>query len=90
VRAKFFFADGTLDPQALRRLSRDVTLLLMPSPERALALDRAYLGLVNGQRFEAGRDITLVTPHVETRVEQGAATGVETPLLPAWKRRHDG
>ena len=84
--AKFFRPDGKLDKARLQQLSRDVTLLLVPSAGRALALDRAYLGLVEAQRFEAGRDITLGMARVETRVEQGASTGIDTPLLPAWRR----
>lgn len=86
VYAKFFRPDGKLDKARLQQLSRDVTLLLVPSAARALALNRAYLGLVKAQHFEAGRDITLGVAHVETRVEQGASTGIDTPLLPAWRR----
>jgi len=87
ARAKFFRADGSLDPTMAGRLARDITLLLLPSPERALALDRAYLGLVRAQRFEAGRDITVGSrPQVEAQVTEGAATGVSTPVLPSWKR----
>ncbi len=86
VQARFFRADGKLDRARLAELSRDVTLLLLPSPGRALALDRAYWGLVQVQHFEGGRDVTLGQPHVEARVEQGGSTGVGTPLAPAWKR----
>jgi len=87
ARAKFFRADGSLDPAMAQRLARDITLLLLPSPERALALDRAYLGLVRAQRFETGRDITVGSrPQVETQVTQDAPTGVTKPVLPSWKR----
>ena len=91
VRAKFFGQGGKLDRARLAQLSRDVTVLLLPSPARALALDRAYLGLVKAQHFELGRDVTLGAAQVETRVEQDAATGIETPIAPAWKRpAHSG
>jgi hypothetical protein len=86
ARSKFFRADGNLDPVMAARLARDVSLLLIPSPSRALSLDRAYLGLVSAQRFEAGRDIAVgTTPQVEASVIQDGATGVTTPVLPAWK-----
>jgi hypothetical protein len=86
VRKRFFSADGTLDPEPLRKLSRDVSTLLMPSAERAMALNRAYLGLVRAQRFEHGRDITVGgAPQLRAEVGQDEATGIVTPVPPAWK-----
>ncbi|HYQ15359.1 MAG TPA: hypothetical protein VEQ58_06375 [Polyangiaceae bacterium] len=86
--AKFFRPDGKLDPRATAKLARDVSLLLMPSASRALALDRAYLGLVRAQRFEAGRDVTVGSaPQIELALTQDAPTGIETAVLPAWKVR---
>ncbi len=87
VYAKFFGPNGKLDPAQLARLAHDVSVLLIPSPARALALNRAYLGLVNAQHFEAGRDVTLGRAQVETQVEQGAPTGIEVALLPSWAPR---
>jgi hypothetical protein len=86
ARRKFFDDDGKLNPGSARKLQRDVSSLLMPSPARALALNRAYLGLVREQRFEAGRDVSVGRPpQVHARVSQDAPTGVSLPLLPAWK-----
>ena len=88
ARAKFFSADGKLDARATAQLARDVSTLLMPSARRALALDRAYLGLVRAQRFEAGRDITLGSaPQIESELIQDATTGIDVAVLPSWKRR---
>jgi hypothetical protein len=86
VRQKFFLADGTLSPAMSGRLSHDVAALLVPSAERALALDRAYLALVRAQRFEWGRDAIVGTPQIHDAVEQDSETGIETPVFPGWKR----
>ena len=43
----------------VRALAQDISVLIVPSPERALALDRGYLALVRAQSFEKGRDVIL-------------------------------
>ena len=71
---------GQLDEAAARRAGPggdlDLAGLLLPSRERAMALDRAYLALVLRQRFELGRD-ALPGParHLHRNVE-----GQETRL----------
>jgi len=86
VKARFFRNDGSLDPAATARLARDISTLLVPSPERAIALDRAYLAMVKDQHFERGRDVVLGTPKIESRVEQDGPTGIEEPVTPGWKK----
>jgi hypothetical protein len=87
VQARFFRKDGTLRPDAVKALTRDISTLLVPSPERALRLDRAYLGLVKAQRFERGRDVVVGTmPHVRQRLEQDGETGIAEAVLPGWVR----
>ncbi|WNG25086.1 hypothetical protein F0U62_14485 [Cystobacter fuscus] len=87
VQARFFRGDGTLRPDAVKALTRDISTLLVPSPGRALRLDRAYLGLVKAQRFEHGRDVVVGSaPHVRKRLEQDGETGLEEAVLPAWVR----
>ncbi|MGE0327167.1 MAG: hypothetical protein AB7S68_32895, partial [Polyangiaceae bacterium] len=39
--------------------SGDITQLILPSRERALALNRAYRALVVSQRFDLGRDALI-------------------------------
>jgi hypothetical protein len=51
VERKFFGPDGKLRRDMARILATDISVLAVPSPERALALDRAYLGLVKTQSF---------------------------------------
>ncbi|APR84770.1 Hypothetical protein A7982_10119 [Minicystis rosea] len=85
VEKRFFDANGKLRPDMARALSKDISVLVIPSPERALALDRAYLGLVLAQSFAKGRDVVLGAPHVHRRVEQDTPTGIQTPIEPSWK-----
>ncbi|MEZ4371156.1 MAG: hypothetical protein R3B07_10040 [Polyangiaceae bacterium] len=49
---------GQVTPE-LRSKSSDITQLILPSRERALALNRAYRALVVSQRFDLGRDALL-------------------------------
>jgi hypothetical protein len=86
VQRKFFRPDGTLRPEMLRAMSKDVSVLLVPSEGRALALDRAYLALVQAQHFERGRDVIVgKAPSIRGRLEQDGATGVTDPVPPAWR-----
>jgi hypothetical protein len=87
VQARFFRKDGSLQPRAVQALSQDISTLLMPSPGRALRLDRAYLALVRAQRFERGREVLSgAPPRGLPRLEPGGTTGIEAPVSPAWQR----
>jgi len=87
VQARFFRPDGTLRPDAVKALTKDISVLLVPSPSRALLLDRATLALVKVQRFEQGRDVTVgAPPKVKARLEQDGATGITELVLPGWAR----
>lgn len=76
-----FFEGDALRPDAVARLHEDIAALLVPSPQRALALDKAYLTIVRAQSFTKGRDAT-VTPaaNVHRRVEPDQPTGIEAPV----------
>lgn len=67
-----FLPAGQPDAAAFSALERDIGSLILPSRERALALDKAYLALVRSQSFEQGRD-TLLAPATQVldRVENG-------------------
>jgi hypothetical protein len=67
----------------VERIASDVSVLLLPSPARALLLDKAYRVIVQEQSFVRGRDAT-VTPavHVHRQLpEDELATGVTEPVL---------
>ena len=55
-----FFPGGRLDPAAVRRAEarghHDIRDLILPSPVRALLLDKAYMAIVREQSFAHGRD----------------------------------
>jgi hypothetical protein len=85
VEQRFFGAGGKLKPEMVRALAKDISVLIVPSPERALALDRGYLALVKAQSFEKGRDVILGTPHLRDRAAQDDPTGIEEPVTPPWK-----
>ena len=81
LRARFFDAQNRPRPEAFTALATDLSILMLPSRERALALDKAYLAIVREQSFVLGRDPMLKPArNVWRTVEQDAPTGIETPL----------
>ncbi len=56
---KFFDAHGKVRPEMAKLLKTDVSVLLLPSAERALVLDKAYRSIVLEQSFIHGRDATV-------------------------------
>lgn len=81
VQERFFDSVGQLSADAITHLHDDIGALLLPSPARALMLNKAYRTIVEDQNYTAGRD-ALPEPatHVWKEVEQGAPTGIETPV----------
>ncbi|HYI00950.1 hypothetical protein [Hyalangium sp.] len=84
VLERFFTPEGTLRPEATQALRTNISTLLLPSPARALQLDKAYRLIVREQSFTRGRDATLepaINVHREFPVGDPAVeTGVEDPL----------
>jgi hypothetical protein len=83
VLTRFFDERGAPRPDMVERIASDVSVLLLPSPARALLLDKAYRVIVQEQSFVRGRDAT-VTPavHVHRQLpEDELATGVTEPVL---------
>jgi len=75
IVARFFGPQGLRRDEVLRAAKggdRDLRHLVMPSRERALALDKAYLALVREQSFILGRDAVLKpVKNVHERIENG-------------------
>ncbi len=75
-----FFPGGALDEAAVRRAApggdQDIRALLLPSRERALLLNKAYLALVRHQDFTRGRDAMLAPPVNVHRAIVNGATGL--------------
>lgn len=81
VQRRFFDERGAVRPAALAQLHADVTQLLLPSPERALALDRAYLATAREQTFVRGRDTAAsALRHLVTVALPNERTGVRTAV----------
>jgi len=81
VQARFFAPDGSLRQDAVLELHQDIGALLLPSPARAVALNKAYRVLVAEQSFTRGRDVTLTPSAAMLRtVDEGRMTGVDAPL----------
>lgn len=86
LRARFFDERGAPRAEALAALQRDVRALLLPSPGRALALDKAYWLVVREQSFIRGRDAVLApSEHVWRATEEDQPTGVEEPETAPWQ-----
>ncbi len=77
MKARWFKKDGTVDTEKVSQ-ARDVYDLIVPSPERALALDKAYRTIVEDQDFIFGRDASITPPE---NVYQ-SVDNKETPTLP--------
>jgi hypothetical protein len=84
VVRRFFDARSELRPAEVRRLHADVARLLLPSPERALDLDRAYRAIVEEQSFAFGRDAVLATSeHVYEVAPIHRPTGIRVAVAGA-------
>ncbi len=82
--ARFFTADGRLREAALEGLS--VAEIIVPSPARALALDKAYWLVVREQSYARGRDAVL-SPATQVHAQIGAS---ETDLAASGTLYRDG
>lgn len=83
VIAKFFNEDGTIKDDMIEALHDDVSILLYPSSERALKLNKAYKTIVEEQSFIYGRDanVTSVEATVHKKLEdKDLETGVTSEL----------
>jgi len=86
ARAKFFDERGRLRADMKLRLERDISELLVPSPGRAIALDKAYRALVRTQSFRDGRDVLLGgAKQVHEFVPAGQKTELRAPIAPGWE-----
>ena len=81
VKARFIDADGSADPAALAGLARSIASLVLPSPGRALALDKAYRLIVDEQSYAKGRMPLLhpVDDSVHRAVAPEQPTGIVAP-----------
>jgi hypothetical protein len=82
VTARFFDDKGALRADEVAALHKDVTRLLLPTPARALALDRAYHAVVVEQSFDKGRDAVLApSENVLASPVVGGKTGISRAIV---------
>jgi hypothetical protein len=78
MSARWFKADGTLDPEKFAK-ARDVYDLITPSPGRAFELNKAYRTIVEDQDYLFGKDAVITPPkNVYDKIDNKTA-----PTLPA-------
>ncbi len=77
VMKKFFNPDGSLKPEMIKKLQSDISVLLFPSRERALTMNKAYRVIAAQQTFIYGRDATVNPPkNVLEKIEENSDTGI--------------
>lgn len=86
---RWFHRDGTVNDARLRAAA-DVYELVTSSPERALALDKAYRLIVADQDYLYGRDATVVPPvNVYDRIDPSTAPTLPASAVYDWDLRLD-
>ncbi|NTW36743.1 MAG: hypothetical protein HGB17_11540, partial [Syntrophobacteraceae bacterium] len=83
LQERFFDAKGNLRPEMAERVHEDISILLLPSADRAMALNKAYKAIVEEQSFLQGRD-TLVAKAANVHDEVKPAdlvTKVPDPVI---------
>src|SRR5262249_45033226 len=79
---RFFDPQGALRSSEIARLASDVNALLLPSPARALELDRAGLATAASQSYEEGREPVLApSANAYDIAPIGAKTGIARPVV---------
>jgi len=88
VMTKFFDESGALRPDEVNVLHRDISHLILPTPERALRLDKAYRIIVGEQSFIYGRDAHVapaLNVHKEVVIDQ--PTGINATKMQRYPLR---
>ncbi|WP_321275847.1 hypothetical protein [Thiomicrorhabdus indica] len=82
VEAKFFDSSGNLKQEVVNQLHEDISVLLTPSFDRAMELNKAYKVIVDEQSYIYGRD-----PHVKPLdnvwdvLPEGEETGITEAVI---------
>ena len=82
VMEKFFDSEGNLISGEVETLHNDISHLLLPSPTRAMQLNKAYKVIVNEQSYIYGRDAHIEPlVNVWDEVPEDEATGVTNLVI---------
>ena len=82
VKERFFDKKGKPRAEMFERLHNDISLLMLPSKERAIALNKAYKVIVEAQSYIKGKTPLLepLTDEVFKDIKPGQETGITNPL----------
>jgi len=83
VQEKFFNSDGTVKREMLEKLHNDISVLLFPSKQRAIALNKGYRAMVEEQSFIYGRDANVkpMANVYQELLEPDATTSIEKVIV---------
>ncbi len=82
VKEKFFDDNGSVKADMIEKLHDDVSLLLYPSKERALELNKGYRSMVEEQSYIYGRDANVKPmKNVYTEIEEGQITDIKNVIV---------
>ena len=89
MQERWFNKDGSLKENKIEAIS-SIYELIVPSPERALELNKAYRVIVAEQSFIHGRDATVTPPvNVHDFIDNETATTLPDHLMFDWDIRLD-
>ena len=78
IKKIFFSKDGTPNEEAFTKLKSDVTILINPSKERSILLNKSYRTIVESQAFRFGREAILKKrTNLFEKIPDGQTTGIE-------------
>ncbi len=81
VKDKFFDANGSMKEDMIEKLHDDISLLLYPSKERALELNKGYKSMVEEQSYVYGRDANVKPmENVYNEIEEEQITDIENVI----------
>jgi len=83
VQEKFFNSDGTVKNEMLDTLHNDISVLLFPSKQRAIALDKGYKAMVEEQSYIYGRDanVKVMENVYKTLLQSNTTTSINQVIV---------
>jgi Tol biopolymer transport system component len=92
IKATFFNEDGVLKQEMAEKLHEDISMLLFPSRERALALNKVYKRIVEEQSYTLGRNPLIGESGevFESLLPADLETKVESPVILAAQAHEKG
>ncbi|MBK8398835.1 MAG: hypothetical protein IPL26_26755 [Leptospiraceae bacterium] len=78
IKNLFFKKNGTKNSELFEKLRSDISILIHPSKERSISLNKSYKKIVESQSFRFGRDSILQKPnHILSKISKDQVTNIE-------------